>query len=232
MRILTKEYTLDGSGTEIDNFDVEDVYEQYIVNGTAIAIGNYNISIVGTPTKNDTFIVKWNGYLDITTNSATFAILGTALTQNDLSQDSLIICNFNGTTWKVIVLNNTNPCCELYTEISLSSAQILNINSTPQTLVAAPGVGYIIRPIDFISKYTYGTTTYATNVFLRAYYNTSTNYYQIADISKLTDYMIINRSSDIVPLENKSIKITEPSGNPTTGDGTIIIGIWYKIIAI
>ena len=119
MRILTKEYTLDGSGTEIDNFNVEDVYEQYITYGTAVGIGNYAISITGTPTKNDIFIFKWRASLDITTTPVTFAILGTSITANQLLYDFDAVCTYNGTTWQVIIIRDSAG-------VSVDTANIAN----------------------------------------------------------------------------------------------------------
>lgn len=103
MKILRLKYTLDGSGTEISNFNVQDNYEYYLVTGTATSIGNYAISLVGSPTDNDVFILKWRAVLDITTNSNSFSILGQSITANQLLYDFDAICTYNGSSWDVLI---------------------------------------------------------------------------------------------------------------------------------
>lgn len=103
MKINRIKYTLDGSGTEIPNFDVQDNYEYYLVVGSATAVGNYLISVTGTPTENDIFILKFRGVLDITTNGASFSILGQSITANQLLYDFDAICTYNGSSWDVFI---------------------------------------------------------------------------------------------------------------------------------
>lgn len=106
MRKLAQEYTLDGTGIEIDNFSIADRYEYYTVIGTATAIGNYNISVSGTPTKADSFLFRWRGVLDIS-GGQTFSILGTSITENQLLYDFDAVCSYNGTTWDVLIDRNS-----------------------------------------------------------------------------------------------------------------------------
>lgn len=106
MKVLTKLYTLDGTGTEIANFKTSDTYERYYIIGTAVATGNYAISISGTPALGDTFVVDYEGTLNITTGSKTFSILGLALDQNQLNSKLEIICTYNGSAWKVKLIGS------------------------------------------------------------------------------------------------------------------------------
>lgn len=101
MKTNLKVYTLTGAGTEIANFSVADTYEKYIIKGSATSIGNYAISITGTPQAGETFIVKYKGVLDITTNGNTFSILGQSLTQNQLISDLDIEAYYDGSAWIV-----------------------------------------------------------------------------------------------------------------------------------
>jgi hypothetical protein len=101
MKTNLKVYTLTGAGTEIANFNVADTFEKYIIKGSATSIGNYAISITGTPQAGETFIVKYKGVLDITTNGNTFSILGQSLTQNQLISDLDIEAYYDGSAWIV-----------------------------------------------------------------------------------------------------------------------------------
>jgi hypothetical protein len=101
MKTNPKIYTLTGAGTEIPNFNVTDTYDKYIIKGSATSIGNYAISVTGTPQLGDTFIIKYKGVLDITTNGNTFSILGQSLTQNQLLSDLDIEAYYDGSAWIV-----------------------------------------------------------------------------------------------------------------------------------
>lgn len=103
MKLNIKLYTLSGAGTEIDNFNVTDSYDEYLIKGTATAIGNYAISLTGTPQAGEFFRVKYKGLLDITTGSKTFSILGQNLTQNQLNSDLDIECFYDGSAWDVLI---------------------------------------------------------------------------------------------------------------------------------
>jgi hypothetical protein len=123
MRLLTKSYTLDGTGTEIDNFNISDLFEQYVVKGTGIATGNYAISLTGTPTENDIFDFKWRAVLDITTNGKTFSILGQSITANQLLYDFDAICTYNGSAWEVNIVRSA-------TSVSTETINIRNNDVT------------------------------------------------------------------------------------------------------
>ena len=99
-------YTLNGSGTEIPNLNVFGGYDSFIINGTAIAKGNYNITYSGTPIQGIYFDIFYEGSLNITTNSTSFNILGTPLTQTQLQTRWQASVYYNGSTWVVNISPN------------------------------------------------------------------------------------------------------------------------------
>lgn len=123
------------------------------------------------------------------------------------------------------------------TKVTLSAAQILSLNSTPITAVAAPGVGKIIRVISAFGRINYGTTTFdhttgdvrlttnginaqATRTFLKS---TATN---------IGSFTLPATGADTSNLaENTALTITS-SDNGTTGDSTVDIYITYEIITL
>lgn len=100
----SKKYTLTGAGTEIANFDTTDSFEVYCITGTATAIGNYAISIAGTPAFGTKYTVVYDGTLDITTGSKTFSILGTSFTQEQLNSTWVAMFYYTGSVWIPIPL--------------------------------------------------------------------------------------------------------------------------------
>lgn len=95
-------YTLDGTGTEIPPINIAQNTSLIIIQGNAIATGNYAISHVGSPNLSTEVNISYRGNLDITTNSTTFSILGQSFNQNDLSRELEITARWTGAAWKVI----------------------------------------------------------------------------------------------------------------------------------
>lgn len=95
-------YTLDGTGTEIPPINIAQNTSLIIIQGNAIATGNYAISHVGSPNLSAEVNISYRGNLDITTNSTTFSILGQSFNQNDLSRELEITARWTGASWKVI----------------------------------------------------------------------------------------------------------------------------------
>jgi len=93
--------TLNGTGTEIPTLNVTDPYQSYLITGSATAIGNYGIVPTGTPQLGTTFLFNYTGTLDITTNSKTFTLFGTNITQLQLTKTWEASCYYNGSAWEV-----------------------------------------------------------------------------------------------------------------------------------
>lgn len=134
-----------------------------------------------------------------------------------------------GTSWMVCYSGSTTDVPTRYAEISLSSAQILALNGTPQTLVAAPGAGKVILPLQFFSQYSYLTAPYATNTNCRVSYDTGVDFSSIVDLSVGASKNFLQRSSDMYPIDNKLMKVDVATGDPTGGSGTLKVGVYYKI---
>jgi len=102
-RTITLNILINGTGTEIPNLLTTDPYELYLIQGTAIAIGNYAIVPTGTPSLGLTYKFKYKASLDITTNSKTFSLFGTSITQEQLNKNWSAECYYNGTSWDIIL---------------------------------------------------------------------------------------------------------------------------------
>ena len=117
-----------------------------------------------------------------------------------------------------------------FVEVPVSSGEILAINGTPKTLVATPGAGFILMPIQAIASYTFVSAAYAGNTDLAVIHNGGTD--KLLDLQNLIN-QVANKiqSSSLATLReltaNRSLELTELGGNPAAGDGALVIYLWY-----
>ena len=132
-----------------------------------------------------------------------------------------------GTSWKVCYSNSSTNTPTLYAEVSLSSAEILALFTTPKTLVAATGAGTIILPERYIINFDWASVQYATHINLQAKMG-SVSGRAIFQIDPVADkqYMSVD-SGEIV--SNTSLVLTVASGNPTAGNSIMTVGVYYKV---
>jgi len=127
-------------------------------------------------------------------------------------------------------------------KVSLTSAEILNLFTTPKQIIAAPGAGFCIQPICFFYEYNYGTTTYNTNQTLELRYagvaanvNSNTILSRIFSVKARQGSLsttLLTYIDSTQEIENKAFEVTVQTGNPTDGDGTLNIHVTYCIISL
>ena len=134
-----------------------------------------------------------------------------------------------GTSWAVCHSASSTDNPTFYSEITLSSAEILALNVTPKQLVPAPGAGRIIVPLQYISAMTFNSVPYATNVNLRARNPSETNLSNLIFSldSPLSDIRIVQ--TQLYAVANENLEVYVSTGNPTAGDSTMTVGVYYKI---
>lgn len=134
----------------------------------------------------------------------------------------------------------------LYTEISVSSAQILSMGSSPVTLLSAPGANTYYDWYGYV-EYTHNTTDYTISgdmIMVGGENSYGGALINIAMISQTSNKIakVQHRSSEETtsttveypnawPMElNEGIILAMLNGtDPTGGDGTMLIKLWYKI---
>ena len=120
-------------------------------------------------------------------------------------------------------------------KVSLSSAEILALDATPVTLIAAQGTGTFIRLHSVTMKLNYGTTTY-TGGGLRIKY-TSGGSFIITNSSYTNSSSIIfnpalsNNQIFTTSAENDSLVIDAASA-VSVGNGTLDIYLTYSVISL
>jgi hypothetical protein len=128
--------------------------------------------------------------------------------------------------------------------LSYTSAQVNALNTTPQTLVAAPGAGYIIQPITATCICTFVSTASTLTGYLYIGYGvaTGTNYWvSQRDFNKneAASRTFIFGGSTTAPadgtfagtIENGSLNMNA-SADFATGDWTMKVAITYQIVKI
>jgi len=115
-----------------------------------------------------------------------------------------------------------------YVAKHISSAEILTLNSVPVELVAAPGAGKALIMVKAMASLSYGTLAYATNTTLQFENDSGDDQGSLAGV--------LNNGSDIMKLwldhsseikENEALNLSVVGGDPTAGDGTLDIYLWY-----
>lgn len=137
-------------------------------------------------------------------------------------------------------LTHNGESLPLSTTVSISSAEFLALNTTPKTLIAAPGSGKFIQIISISASLDFISAAYATNVnvFFRygaggpAINSGSWNISQGAD-----EYFRFGLTTDetgtaVASFVNQPIVAEAQTGDPTTGDGTGKVYITYRIVTL
>lgn len=130
-----------------------------------------------------------------------------------------------------------------YKKVSVSSAEILALNTSPKELVAAPGTGKYIMIQKVYFVYNFGTAAYDTtdsfpkiiigteddisegNVSIGVYDSNLGNNKSWITVG-VTENHLFNLSA------NSAIKIAILNANPTAGDGTLDIHLWYSEVTL
>lgn len=119
---------------------------------------------------------------------------------------------------------------------TLSSAEILQLFTTPITLVAAPGAGKVVRPLALYLKLNYNSVPYDTNVNLRV--NVGTLLGVVLATSYLgqstTAYSFYNTSGVNTATDptNTACTIAAQTGNPLNGNSTVDVVLTYCILSV
>lgn len=125
--------------------------------------------------------------------------------------------------------------------VTIPTASVLTLNATPVTIIPAQGAGTYIEVISATAQMTYVSATYATNGILRLLTSGAT----IGQVSWTANGFLFGTTTRMVKgtttattgvaetqlLANTAVVAQVDTGNPTTGDSSIIIKVTYRVIS-
>lgn len=121
-------------------------------------------------------------------------------------------------------------------KLTLSSAQILALHTTPVELVAAPGAGSVLVPVSAIAKKAYGGTQYTGSDGISIYWGTATLAMSLLSATDLNDANSHWNTSALPnkdltsSIENTALNIYAPTGNSAAGNSTCEISLDYRTV--
>jgi hypothetical protein len=126
-------------------------------------------------------------------------------------------------------------CIQGTAKLTIASADVLTLNSTPLTIVAAQGVGTAIEVISASLNIDFNSIAYATNTTIQVKSDTGTvahaqGDFLTAPFSVITKIPLSSAGGTII--ENESMKVTVQTGDPTAGDSDITVYVTYRIITL
>lgn len=145
----------------------------------------------------------------------------------------------NQKVWKIARPTPSVSATIQIATVTVTSAQLLALYTTPINLIPTPGAGNIIQILSAVWHYVYATAAYATNTDIRIEYGTlagNPNYIDLNGvISQTTDMWGTGSMPDAsvaADLRNLPMQLKVVSGNPTAGGGYINFVIAYTIQSI
>jgi hypothetical protein len=116
---------------------------------------------------------------------------------------------------------------QYYSEINVSSAELLTVFSSPVTILPLLGVGKYYD-FKFYGEYKYETVAYDISG-VRLIDDNTTQISPSISINQTNDTVVISYGLVNPSIVNSSIRLYG-SSDPTVGDGTVKIKIWYNIV--
>ena len=130
-------------------------------------------------------------------------------------------------------------CIQGTAKLTIATADVLQLNTTPIEIVAAPGAGYAIEVISASMKMVYVSATYATNTSLELITAGATNSQastviknSASTIRRFADATTLASATATQLVENAALNVTVASGDPTAGDSDITVYVTYRIITL
>lgn len=121
--------------------------------------------------------------------------------------------------------------------VTLTAAQVKALNTTPITLVAAPGAGMYVSVIEVLATLNYGTTQFtgANNVELR--YTNGSGAKVTGDLASSwlngsATAAVKAIAAAVTPVANAAVVAAVPVANPGAGDSTVSVDIYYRVVKL
>jgi hypothetical protein len=129
-------------------------------------------------------------------------------------------------------------CIQGTAKLTIASADVLTLNTTPLTIVAAQGAGYAIEVLSASLRMVFNSVAYATNTrveILASGASVPQLQFGTGVLSSASNVLnSIGKGGGVGTnmIDNTSIVVSVDSGDPTAGDSDITVYITYRIITL
>ena len=155
----------------------------------------------------------------------------------DIYKGELFFNQADGVLWSRD--DNGVTCLGGSASLTIASADVLTLNTTPLTIVGAVA-GYAVEVISASVKITSPSAPYATNVGLELICNGATERQAISLTALNASVTSVRRLSidstfsagDKQLLSNADLLVQVPTGDPTGGDADITVFVNYRLIPV
>lgn len=132
-----------------------------------------------------------------------------------------------------------NPCPTYCAQVTIPSAEVLQLNSTPKTIVPAQGAGTVIEVLSAAVQLDFNTTAYGTSAVILLKTTGANNRQAEASVLDATVSTIRNfttlqatAATDVQMVTNADLTVEAKTNNPTAGDSDITVYVLYRIINV
>lgn len=134
------------------------------------------------------------------------------------------------------VIDKADNClCLKEASLTIASADVLQLNSTPLQIVAAQGTGTVIEVVSAFVKIDFNSIAYATNTTLQLI-NAGSDVEQVSSTTLDASVAQIANFNQSTPAaaqtqitENTALQVSVRSGDPTAGDSDITVHVTYLV---
>jgi hypothetical protein len=131
-------------------------------------------------------------------------------------------------------------CIQGTAKLTIATADVLTLNTTPLTIVAAQGAGTAIEVISANVKIDFNSAAYATNTTLLLIISGANTHSAIAtnvltstvSSQKYITTIGTGTATATQIIENADLQVQVQTGNPTAGDSDITVYVTYRIITL
>ena len=124
-------------------------------------------------------------------------------------------------------------CIQGTAKLTIASADVLTLNTTPITIVAAQGVGTVIEVLSAFVSIDFNTTGYATNTTLQVVNNLTSDPQFDGDVLGALSSENLTLTPSLSSLtENQDLVVSVATNDPDSGDSDITVYVTYRIIKL
>ena len=124
-------------------------------------------------------------------------------------------------------------CIQGTAKLTIASADVLTLNTTPLTIVAAQGAGTVIEVLSAFVSIDFNTTGYATNTTLQVLNNLTSDAQFDGNVLGALFSGNLTLTPNLSSLtENQDLVVSVATNDPTAGDSDITIYVTYRIITL